>query len=237
MERTQHAHAWRSPARLVALARAWKDARFEGDGAAFARIWEWSGGRGDRHLWTWEANQRRGVLARRDDMYAKFAALLCRRYGSVVIEDFDLTAPGIGRAPVAEHGTADLGSPHRVLGAPGRLRERIKVTAAREGVGVLVLPAVNTTRRCNACGLVRAFPAAEELYHRCSGCGAEWDQDENAARNLLADALREHPGGAPRSETSRTPKSAWLRRKTVKAEREAVAAGNESGGARAAAAK
>lgn len=232
-ERTQHAHAWRSPARLAALARAWKGQRFEGDGAAFARVWEWQGGRGDRHLWTWEANQRRGVLARRDDLYAKFAALLCRRYGSVVVEDFDLTSPGIGRAPVAEKGTADLGSPHRVLGAPGRLRERIRTTAAREGVGVLTLPAANTTRRCHACGLVRAFPAAEELHHRCSGCGAEWDQDENAARNLLAAALREHPGGAPRPETARAPKSAWSRRKAAKAERVGAYAGGESGTARA----
>ncbi|MDP2949729.1 MAG: zinc ribbon domain-containing protein, partial [Chloroflexota bacterium] len=50
---------------------------------------------------------------------------------------------------------------------------------------VVKVPAQYTTQECSYCANREQFDARKEVRHRCSRCGGEWDQDENAARNLL----------------------------------------------------
>ena len=57
--------------------------------------------------------------------------------------------------------------------------------AFRRGGKAIKAPCRNSTRMCNACGKIEKFDAAKERTHKCSGCGAVWDQDENASDNLL----------------------------------------------------
>ena len=75
---------------------------------------------------------------------------------------------------------------NRTLAAPHTLRLAVLNACGRTGVTVESVSAVNTTHICHLCGSLEEFDAAEHLNHRCRSCGMVWDQDVNAARNLLA---------------------------------------------------
>ena len=94
----------------------------------------------------------------------------------------------------------------RVLVAVSELRSILAHTCAREGVALVTVPAEYTTVDCSRCGSRERFDAAAELRHRCGACGSEWDQDANAARNLLSQTLAD-PGqnGGLRNDSPRTP--------------------------------
>ncbi|MDE2106720.1 MAG: transposase [Patescibacteria group bacterium] len=65
------------------------------------------------------------------------------------------------------------------------LRLALANAVTREGGTIITHPATNTTRHCHVCGHVEPERVAE-LVHCCSQCGAEWDQDHNAAINLFS---------------------------------------------------
>lgn len=166
---------WRSQGRLTALALQWRDRRFKDD-AVYAMLEAWR--KRDKHLWEWQANLRDKLLARRREMYRLWAISIARRYGTVVIEEFDL------RRIVSED-NIDVADRMRFIAALSQLRSILEHTCAREGVRIVKVPASYTTQDCAFCANREQFDARKEVRHRCSKCGAEWDQDENAARNLL----------------------------------------------------
>ena len=59
-------------------------------------------------------------------------------------------------------------------------------TCRREGVEIRLVPAEYTTATCHVCGTAEVWDQAAHVMHRCGQCGALWDQDHNAAINLLA---------------------------------------------------
>ena len=77
--------------------------------------------------------------------------------------------------------------------------------------------AKDTTRLCE-CGHVNQWKSAESLHQTCSECGRVFDQDRNAARNLLASADVVHGGLgtladiAPAKVTTRITASEWRKR-------------------------
>lgn len=50
---------------------------------------------------------------------------------------------------------------------------------------VVKVPAQYTTLTCGHCGSVESFDAAAKVDHTCSKCRQNWDQDDNAAENML----------------------------------------------------
>ena len=56
---------------------------------------------------------------------------------------------------------------------------------------VVEVSAAYSTQHCSWCGNQERWDAALSVVHRCSRCGELFDQDHNAARNLL----RSHIGG------------------------------------------
>jgi transposase len=59
---------------------------------------------------------------------------------------------------------------------------------AKRGGTLLEADPKNITRRDHACGhLDEERPTA--LLHTCKGCGRRYDQDHNAAQNLLAQVV------------------------------------------------
>lgn len=183
-------HAWRRKGHLVHLVRQWTENRFAGDEVGFAIAETWL--RRDQHLWEWEANLRDQALRRRREYYRVIAADLARRYAGVVVEDFDLSEvarrkPGPDGEPGPAAELVAIARRQRQWAAVHELRRAIVSACTREGVAITVVPAADTTVTCAACGTVDRFDK-RALYHRCSGCGQEWDQDVNAARNLLARA-------------------------------------------------
>lgn len=186
-------HAWRAAGKLAALTIRWRGERFPGDESAFAAAEAWR--KQDKHLLEWEANQRENVLNARKNLYREWARTVAR-YKTVVLERFRLTRlvelPKEGETETAQ-ATAARGN--RFEAGVSTLRIAVKDAVARAGGEIVEVPAPGTTQTCAACGRPEPFDAAVNLRHRCAQCLAEWDQDENAARNMLRAAQRRGPSG------------------------------------------
>lgn len=220
-ERTRTLADWRSPARLGALARSWRNQRFEGDAPAYEALERWR--YHDWHLWEWETANRPQALRARRELYRRTSFAFARRYSTLILEQFDLRR-------VARHATVDstdnenaTARGNRQLVAPSELRSCLVNAIGRTGSVIEVDPA-DTTHICHACSALEVFDAAENLFHTCGSCGARWDQDENAARILLRRG-REQSGDAPSGAIARSEKSQakqgsrWSRARAAKAER------------------
>lgn len=183
----------------------------------------------DHHLWEWETSARVGALRARREVYRRFAADLARRFGTLVIEDFDLTK-------VAEVGD-DLGakaSPKRArsnrqLVAPSELREALVSAFVAAGGVVEKVDPLHATVTCAACGRVESFDAAAKIVHRCGGCGALWDQDANNVENLharhrerLGTAATAGPARVSENSTEEGPRRVgrWAKARGKRAQRE-----------------
>jgi len=179
IEATKTLSQWRSSARLAALVLRWRVNPFPGDEMAHDALEAWR--EHDKHLWTWEANERRNASARRREAFRLFAKRLAHTSGFVGLEKFNL------RRVTGTDEEQDHAARMRVIASVGALRGIIRQTCARDGVCVKDdLPAMHTTITCWQCGVQIQFDARTELRVTCPtpGCGITWDQDENAARNL-----------------------------------------------------
>jgi hypothetical protein len=169
--------SWKSPRRLAALARRWAEGRFEGDDDAHAALAAWRAR--ERHLDAYEAGVRAGAIRLRDDIYRKFAARLRRAYRTVRVEAIDWGE--LQRRAAPEGGDEAVGRHLFRVAAVGRLVQLVGRSVAE----LERVPPALTTLACHACGHVDRFDAARELVHTCSACGEAWDQDQNAAINIL----------------------------------------------------
>lgn len=177
---TAYLAQWKAPAKLDALAVRWRTGRFPGDEDAYVDLETWR--QKNKHLWQWEAGDRRKADARRKDLYRVFAATLARRYETCVWEDVDLSQ-------LARRAGADVNrtaARHRFLAACGELRLQVQQAFRRRGGANVEVSAVDSTHICHVCGSVEEFDAEAHLRHVCSACGTEWDQDDNATYVLLA---------------------------------------------------
>lgn len=175
-----------SKAKLASIFLLWRDNRFSGDDDIFDALERWEAQ--DRHLWKWQDNQRDKVLSRRKHAYRNIAATLARKYGVLVLENFNLSDRVVRRPKIEEDdGDLALARSNRQKAAPYEFRlALIQAFEARKRV-IVWLPAYNTTKICHACGSIEKWNQAEELTHKCSSCGKLWDQDNNAAKNLFQD--------------------------------------------------
>lgn len=189
---TTHLHAWRSPDRLARLVRTWQDRRYEGDETVYTTLEAWR--YHDFHLSEYEANLREQVHRRRQDLYRVWAARIAERYAVVVLEKFDLRR--MARQKPAEDGVEEHQEARhqRRIAAVSTLRQCLREACAKRGALVLEAPAEYTTQKCHVCGRapgdgkrppVPLWDAAPQIMHTCARCGKLWDQDFNAARNLL----------------------------------------------------
>lgn len=232
LEATTTMLQWRSPARLAAVAVRWRAARWNGDEAGFAVLEAWRVQ--DKHLWLWETSQRTSSLRRRRIHYQRIAAKLAARYDCIVLEKFDKRA--IAKRPDVLDTNAspnETARSNRQLVATSELESAFK-NAFRGAV--VEVSAVDTTRTCNVCGVVEAFDAAANISNTCGTCHATWDQDDNAAANILQRHLnptpssggggRERPGdggspGGARSEQPAEKESRWKKARRMRADKDA----------------
>jgi hypothetical protein len=209
--------AWKSPERLTALTHRWSQNRFAGDAAAFAALDAWR--RRNRHLWQYEAGARISALRHRKDAYRNAAARLAARYTTLVHDGVDLAA--LKTCPMVEAEGKDNPRARSNMHAASPGEFRLAAVSAFRG-DVATVTAIDVTHTCHECDRVEAFDASIKIWHRCE-CGALWDQDENAARNLLS-RWRERPSGDADAGTARHAESLENRRaksKRMAAERRA----------------
>jgi hypothetical protein len=183
-EATEYLHQWKSERRLAVLTFRWRDQRFEGDAEAYERLEAWR--KQDKHLWDWEANLRDKVLRRRREIYRVWAKSICQRYGRIALEKMDLRDFDRRKQVESDDGSDAAARKHRRDPALSTLRLAIKEAAAARKVTVVDCDPAWTTRGCSSCGVVdETWDPKEVIRHRCQACGVEWDQDVNAAINLL----------------------------------------------------
>lgn len=174
---------WRTQGKLVSLLKQWQENRFDGDAEIFDQLSYWW--ERENHLYDWEANLRDQVHRRRREIYRVFASELTKKYDTVVLENFDLRK--VTRKPDPEKGTGGAlpMDRQRFIASVSELRLAINNACARAGVEVMSVDAKNTTTECHECGHKEKFDASAQIWRTCPKCGALWDQDYNAAINLL----------------------------------------------------
>ncbi len=173
---------WRSGDRLAAMIREWADHRLPDD----EEIFSFAAARRKQYLHVsrrWR-NSSENMRARVREQYRLFAAQAAREYDAVYVEDFDLRE--VAERPEPESDEVSTGSSgYRQIVGPSVLRGALMNAAKREGLRVLKLPAEYTTLTCHVCGHSGAWDQAGSVMHRCEKCATTWDQDRNAAVNLL----------------------------------------------------
>lgn len=178
LEDTKFVHAWKGKGKLVMLLRKWEqpENRFDGDVGILADMVAWI--KQEHHLWQWQENNRRKGIDIRNRMYSEFVAELRKHYCRAAIEDTNWR--DMKRVPVAESDKVKFAGQLADIAAVGKL-----LACAKESMAVTRCDPQHTTKRCHVCEKICDFDAITEVRHQCEWCGAEWDQDENAAYNLL----------------------------------------------------
>ena len=164
------------PRHLVRLLREWDDG-WEPSRQAMIRTWLRQDLRERRrHKQTLERTQRR-----RRDWMRKLVAAWVRRYGRIIVDEFSIARAG-KIDPVEDTGSSQARKQAR-RAAPGELRAWIQDAGRRAGL-VIEERGGRLTSTCHVCGAPTSVPP-DAVMHRCMKCGALWDRDENACRNML----------------------------------------------------
>jgi len=167
---------WRSNDRIAALIRWWADHRLSGDAEIYQTAVEWR--RQYLHLANWWRNQQEQMTLRVREQYRRFAAGIASQFATVIVEDFDLRQ-------VTETTEKAVGT-YRQMVSPSLFRAAVINACKREGVEIRIVSGAYSTGACHNCQHIEVWDQAASILHRCGACGALWDQDHNAAINLLA---------------------------------------------------
>jgi transposase len=191
-EKTSSLSQWRSPARLAMVVRRWANERFAGDEEIFELVEAWR--RQDYHLWTWQDTQRLKSTRHRRQLYRKMAVTLARSYDRVVWGNFviaDVAKKPEPGSPADVEVRNQSANRTRQAAAVGDLRMAISQAFLSRGGDQLTISCEDETVTCHACHHVNAIKrhAFEAVDMTCTGCGAQWDQDENAVKNVLASVV------------------------------------------------
>ncbi len=170
--------------RFHSLYLGWKANRQDGDQIAFDALETWH--RKDRHLEQYEVGCRKRAMNYRREEYRKFAKQMTSTYGYLALENWNISK--VALRPEIEDGTREQSEPQhqRVMACVSMLRQILINTAKREGVSIISVPAAYTTLECAACHKINTWDTSKNVCQTCENCDTVWDQDENAARNLLA---------------------------------------------------
>lgn len=169
---------WRSQDRMARIIVRWRDARFAGDEELYAYAETWR--KRYCHLYNYASHLRDQLWHRREDIFRCFAAKIRQHYRTVVIELLDLRK--FHKLPKAEEEAADQATREYIRDAC--ISTLIKCLRESVGPQIVEAPPKNTTKRHHSCGSIEEWDH-KELVHTCSKCGETYDQDYNAALNLL----------------------------------------------------
>lgn len=129
---------------------------------------------------------RAKLRARRNELYRTSAAALASAYGVIAVEDVNWADAARLETYAGERNVLPLPARHyRVLANIAALKDWLAKQADKRG-GIIVRGAGGTTSTCHACGHENHPVQPEAIIWRCEGCGETWDQDENAAFNILS---------------------------------------------------
>lgn len=179
--------AWRAHVRtLPPIDRrdAWRHLPPEAQADVPARMREWY--QRHRHLSDYHDGLRERLVGRRKDLYRRIARELAMTYAVIGVEDLDLAELARTKKRAAEDGDNPLHAAARANRVRANLtlfRLELAHQAKKHNAGLVLIDGPSTCR-CDACGGVTGQKSRDNRVWTCEHCGAVWDQDINAARNL-----------------------------------------------------
>jgi hypothetical protein len=166
-----------------ALLDVWANNRQPGDEDAYNLYAKWA--RQDKHLWQWKCDLSRKAEKHRLNEYRCLAKEFIKKYSTLVIENFDLRT--MDRKPKLETKVQHkITKRNRREAALSEFRQAFINAFIREGGRVIHVDPAYTTQKCYECGYTGKWDAAIAIDHTCESCGKTWDQDRNAALNILS---------------------------------------------------
>ena len=148
--------------------------------------------------------QGRVANIRRDFLH-KVTTVLTTHYGEIAIEN--LNVKGMTRNHRLAQAVSDVSF--------GELRRQIEYKAATNSVRVLKVDRYYpSSKTCSVCGAVKADLTLKDRTYRCDKCGAVFDRDYNASRNLLGQLVN-HKIGMDYPESTPADLTALLSRFSV----------------------
>jgi hypothetical protein len=144
------------------------------------------------HLYSWESNERESSILWRREELRKAADKFFKenKYGICIFEDFKLTEVVKKPEPEKEDHSPERARRHRHHTAPGQARVILQAAAYKYGASIVKEDPYMSTMECWFCGHSELWDPIPKINHKCAKCGRKWDQDKNAAHNLLTRALR-----------------------------------------------
>jgi hypothetical protein len=174
---------WKSKGRLNKLIDQWSGQRIDGDDETFSALTKWRDQ--DMHLWQYGAENLLKAQRIRLHLYRVFVRKIVNKYGTIVVGLSDWSK--MLRNPKVDENRSDASfKEYARIASVGKLSELFKQSGAE------MLEESGTTKRCHACGSMEEFDR-RELTHTCSTCSLLWDQDYNAAMNMLTTDVSNEP--------------------------------------------
>lgn len=195
---------WRSKRKLCRVHNQWQGSRFAGDAEIFDKLTDWF--RAEVDLEQYAMMTARRARRARLWLYRNYVAQIRRRYKTVVADDWNIQK--LKRNPRAESNDPvnSIAKQHSAWASPGLLRNLfVQDGATKED-------STDITRKCHSCGSDNEWDRRKELWHTCDSCSLPWDQDFNAAKNLLAKAIELSDKGGI-TKTAGRKGGAWAERK------------------------
>lgn len=142
-----------------------------------------------RHLLVWRDNLRSKLIGRRREVFRLSAREIAKAYRAIGIEDLDLSDMAkVKRSDLGDNALFAQARSNRVRACVHELCDSILHQAKKNGAEI-VRATKYTTMRCRDCGQLTKQKDRSSVVWICEKCGAVWDQDVNAAGNLMAVAV------------------------------------------------
>lgn len=178
--------SWRSCQRLSRLVYEWHRyrPRVPGEETVLPRLLDWRAR--EEHLQHYQYQLLDQLLANRQHQYRNWLSRLRNRYAAMYVENMNLNdAVHDVEAPEEEQEVTSLQRRKARAVALSKFLDAV----FNSGALVVTVDPANTTLQCHACGQLTAIDAERQLVYQCEHCHVTWDQDDNAARNILARGL------------------------------------------------
>lgn len=177
---------WRNPAKLHRVRVRWAGERYDGDGEIFAAVDSWA--RADRHNMQHEVGCRERAYAARTAMYRSIARELCLQFREIRIPKSALAKLRIKRRADQEGESELETSQRRQLNdaAAYSFIQALRLMAQNTGAVIVECDPAYISSVHFTCGEKCNADMRPSIEVQCEHCGHTFDQDENAALNLLA---------------------------------------------------